>query len=183
MSLAFVLLDFQHAGVWRRAWCTRRSVDMQQFREVSRTRTIYSTETHTSDFILNTFWNGKPVQFFQERCWVVVMGCQEAVQAVSSLGWGWRDFLNLGPYTHQLNALPWDLTGRESSCDKLLNPWQKKRTKKHTLWRGFYLHYTFPEQLPFATQVAKCVKWWTVNGNSSSYLQLDTRYRLYGHRV
>ena len=25
---------------------------MQQFREVSRTRTIYSTETHTSDFIL-----------------------------------------------------------------------------------------------------------------------------------
>ena len=50
---------------------------MQQFKEVSRTRTIYSTETHTSDFILNTFWNGKPVQFFQERCWVVVMGCQE----------------------------------------------------------------------------------------------------------
>ena len=32
-----------------------RDVDMQQFREVSRTRTIYSTETHTSDFILNTF--------------------------------------------------------------------------------------------------------------------------------
>ena len=27
---------------------------MQQFREVSRTRTIYSTETHTSDFMLNT---------------------------------------------------------------------------------------------------------------------------------
>ena len=50
---------------------------MQQFREVSRTRTIYSTETHTSDFILNTFWNGKPAQFFQERCWVVVTGCQE----------------------------------------------------------------------------------------------------------
>ena len=50
---------------------------MQQFREVSRTKTIYSTETHTSDFILNTFWKGKPVQFFQERCWVVVTGCQE----------------------------------------------------------------------------------------------------------
>ena len=47
MSLAFVLLDFQHAGVRRRAQCTRRSVDMQQFREVGRTRTIYSTETHT----------------------------------------------------------------------------------------------------------------------------------------
>ena len=39
---------------------------MQQFREVSRTRTIYSTETHTSDFTLNTFRNGKPVQFFQD---------------------------------------------------------------------------------------------------------------------
>ena len=50
---------------------------MQQFREVSRTRTIYSTETHTSDFIFNTFWNGKPVQFFQERCCVVMTGCQE----------------------------------------------------------------------------------------------------------
>ena len=46
-SLAFVLLDFQHAGVRRRAYCTRRSVDMQQFREVGRTRAIYSTETHT----------------------------------------------------------------------------------------------------------------------------------------
>ena len=52
MSPAFVLLDFQHAGVRRRAQCTRRNVDMQQFREVSRTRTTYSTETHTSDFIL-----------------------------------------------------------------------------------------------------------------------------------
>ena len=30
MSLAFVLLDFQHAGVRRRAQCTRRSVDMSQ---------------------------------------------------------------------------------------------------------------------------------------------------------
>ena len=37
---------------------------MWQFREISKTRTIYSTETHTSDFILNTFWNGKPAQFF-----------------------------------------------------------------------------------------------------------------------
>ena len=33
----------------------RWNVDMQKFREVSRTRTIYSTETHISDFILNTF--------------------------------------------------------------------------------------------------------------------------------
>ena len=23
------------------------------------------------------FWNGKPVQFFQKRCWVLVAGCQE----------------------------------------------------------------------------------------------------------
>ena len=37
---------------------------MQQFREVSWTRTIYSTETHTSDFILNTFRNGQAVHFF-----------------------------------------------------------------------------------------------------------------------
>ena len=34
---------------------TKQSVDMHQFREVSRTRNIYSTETHTNDFILNTF--------------------------------------------------------------------------------------------------------------------------------
>ena len=38
---------------------------------------IYTTETHTSDFILNTFWNGKLMQFFQEGCWVVATGCQE----------------------------------------------------------------------------------------------------------
>ena len=63
MSLAFVLLDFQHACVRKRAWCTRQSVDMWQFREVSRTRTVYSIETRTSDFILNTFSNVKPKQF------------------------------------------------------------------------------------------------------------------------
>ena len=28
VSLAFVLLDFQHAGVRRRAYCTRRSIDI-----------------------------------------------------------------------------------------------------------------------------------------------------------
>ena len=55
MSLVFVLLDFQHVGVKRRVKCMRQSIDMQQFREVSRTRTTYNTETHTSDFILNTF--------------------------------------------------------------------------------------------------------------------------------
>ena len=32
MNLAFVLLDFQHAGVRRRAQCTRRSADIYQFR-------------------------------------------------------------------------------------------------------------------------------------------------------
>ena len=35
-----------------------------------------SIETHTGNFILNTFQNGKPVQFYQERCWVVVARCQ-----------------------------------------------------------------------------------------------------------
>ena len=70
MSLAFLLLDFQYVGVRRRALCTRWRVDYR--------KTIYSIETHTSDFILNTFWNGKPVQFFlQERFWVVVVRCQE----------------------------------------------------------------------------------------------------------
>ena len=33
----------------------------------NRIRTIYSIESHTSDFILNTFSDGKPLQFFQER--------------------------------------------------------------------------------------------------------------------
>ena len=55
----------------RRRYPIVRTLD--QF--VSRTRTTY--ETHTSDFILNTLWNGKPVQFFQERYWEVVPGCQE----------------------------------------------------------------------------------------------------------
>ena len=43
MSLAFVLLDFQH-GVWEEERSVRDGVyiDMQQFREVSRTRTTYS---------------------------------------------------------------------------------------------------------------------------------------------
>ena len=35
-----------------------------QFRELSKTRSICSIQTHTSDFILNTFSNEKPVQFF-----------------------------------------------------------------------------------------------------------------------
>ena len=42
---------------------------MQQFRGLSRTRTTYtsySTETHTSDFILNTLCNRKPVVFSGE---------------------------------------------------------------------------------------------------------------------
>ena len=31
MSLAFLSLDFQHAGVRRRAYCTKRSVGLQHF--------------------------------------------------------------------------------------------------------------------------------------------------------
>ena len=42
-------------GCQKKSVVTRRSVDMQQFREVSRTTTTYSTETHTSDFILIMF--------------------------------------------------------------------------------------------------------------------------------
>ena len=96
-SLAFVLLDFQHAGVRRRAYCTRQSVNMQQLREISRTRTTYSTETHTSDFILKTLWNGKPVQFFQERCWVVVTGVprEQVLQQSSEFSGetGWQNYV------------------------------------------------------------------------------------------
>ena len=47
--------------------------------EISRTRTIYSTETHTSDFILNTFRNGKPVQFSRrgvEWWWQGAKSCE-----------------------------------------------------------------------------------------------------------
>ena len=46
MSLVFVLLDFQQSGVRTRAQCTRRSVDLQQLRKASRTRTTYRTEIH-----------------------------------------------------------------------------------------------------------------------------------------
>ena len=52
MSLAFVLLDFEHAGIRRRAKRVRRSVDMQEFREVSRTGSIYSMEAHACNFVV-----------------------------------------------------------------------------------------------------------------------------------
>ena len=38
---------------------------MQQFREVSRTKTIYSTETHTSEFIRSKM--GSQCSFFPEE--------------------------------------------------------------------------------------------------------------------
>ena len=42
--------------------CQKKSVvNETEFREVSRTRTIYSIETYTGDFIFNTFLNGKPM--------------------------------------------------------------------------------------------------------------------------
>ena len=63
MTLASVLLDFQHVCVRRRSNCTRLSVDMQQFRKVSRTRAMHSVETHTSDFIFNTFEMGSQCSF------------------------------------------------------------------------------------------------------------------------
>ena len=84
MTLAFVLLDFSACG------CQKKSVvyemeciDMLQFKKVSRTRTTYSIGTHTSDYIFNTFWNGKPEQFFQERYWVLMAGCRLASRLAS----------------------------------------------------------------------------------------------------
>ena len=73
MSLAFVLLDFQYAGVRRRAWCTRRDLDM--FRDVSRTRTIYSIET----------------QHMQATLYLVrsEMGSQNSSPR-RGVGWWWR---------------------------------------------------------------------------------------------
>ena len=65
----------EERNVWDGVW--RGKQFSYQFREVSRNITIYSIESHTSDFIFNTFWNGKPMQIFQESCWVVVAGCQE----------------------------------------------------------------------------------------------------------
>ena len=58
-SLAFVLFDFQHAGVRRRAQYTRRGEDC------GRIKTVYNIETHRirSDFTLNTFLNWKPIRF------------------------------------------------------------------------------------------------------------------------
>ena len=70
MSLAFALLDFEHAGIQRRVKCARRSVDMQELREVSGTRSIYSKEARACNFIFNALRNGNPVQLFQERCQV-----------------------------------------------------------------------------------------------------------------
>ena len=53
MSLAFVLLDFQHAGIKRRASCTRRRVDMQQLnQETNQAKfAIISRADATTDYI------------------------------------------------------------------------------------------------------------------------------------
>ena len=45
---------------------------MQQFREVSSTRTIYINETHTSDFILNRRFQGRRKGKEKSFCFVVV---------------------------------------------------------------------------------------------------------------
>ena len=79
MSLAFVLWDFEHAGIRRRAKRARRGADMQEFREVSRTGSIYSMEAQACNFVFNALLNGKPVQLLQERCRVVMTRCQEDV--------------------------------------------------------------------------------------------------------
>ena len=41
MNPAFVLLDFQHAGVRRIAQCTRRSADIHQFRSKQNQNHLY----------------------------------------------------------------------------------------------------------------------------------------------
>ena len=55
-TLVLVLLDFEHAGVRGSVQCMtmRQTVNMQQF-ELSRTRTVYHTEAHASNFALITF--------------------------------------------------------------------------------------------------------------------------------
>ena len=66
-------------GFWAR-WnlksvkCARRSVDMYEFRDVSRTGTIYSMEAHACNFMFNVLWNGK---LLQERYRVVMTRCHE----------------------------------------------------------------------------------------------------------
>ena len=100
MYLAFVLLDFQHAGVRRRAQCMRQSVDMQQFREVSRTRTIYSTETHTSNLIhsemgsqrsfsrtgVEWWWRGVKRTSLAAKFWIFWRGWMTELGVTKSLG-------------------------------------------------------------------------------------------------
>ena len=49
------IVGFSACGCQKKSVVYETSVDMQEFREVSRTRTTYRTETNTSDFILNTF--------------------------------------------------------------------------------------------------------------------------------
>ena len=66
---------------------------MYQFREVSRTRSIYSIETNTTDFIVNTFSNEKPVQFFPGEVLSGVGGVprervlQQSLKFSGGVGW------------------------------------------------------------------------------------------------
>ena len=69
MSLAFILLDFQHADARKKSVMYETECRHAAVQRGKQDQNHLSTETHTNDFILNTFRNGKPVQFFfQERC-------------------------------------------------------------------------------------------------------------------
>ena len=75
MKLVFVLLDFQHG-------CQKKSVVYKtdcRHVVVQRGKQDQNHLYHwnTYNFIFNTFWNGKPVQFFQQKCWMVMVGCRK----------------------------------------------------------------------------------------------------------
>ena len=63
-----LLLDLEYGRIRRGTKCTGWSVDMQNFREVGRTRTGYSMKARACNFVLDAFCNGKSVQFLQEEC-------------------------------------------------------------------------------------------------------------------
>ena len=125
MSLAFVLLDFQHAGVRSRVSCTRWSLYIPvEVDGVSRTRTIDSTEIYTINFIFNMLWNGKSVQFIfpAEGCWVVVSRCQENETCSNFQFWGDNGWQNkMYPDETVAVVKPWEVIGSKKSRGCIFN--------------------------------------------------------------
>ena len=78
-SCAFALLDFSACGCQKKGVVYEmecRHVAVQRGKQ-DRNHLQHWNTCKQLHYILNMFWNGKPVQFFQERCWVVVAGCQK----------------------------------------------------------------------------------------------------------